>query len=63
LRALKTEVAFARADLRKLERDSASSAEALANAHARLAEAESRLSGWTDGMPASDNPLSAPETP
>jgi electron transport complex protein RnfC len=63
LRALKTEVAFARADLRKLERDPGSSAEALASARARLAEAESRLSGWADTLPASDNPSSAAESP
>ena len=42
-RALKTEVAFARADLRKLERDDSSAAEALAAARERLAQAESKL--------------------
>ena len=42
-RALKTEVAFARADLRKLERDDGSAADALAAARERLAQAESRL--------------------
>ena len=42
-RALKTEVAFARADLRKLERDDSSAAEALTAARERLAQAESRL--------------------
>jgi electron transport complex protein RnfC len=42
-RALKTEVAFARADLRKLERDDNSAAEALAAARQRLADAEQRL--------------------
>jgi len=42
-RALKTEVAFARADLRKLERDTDSPADALAAARQRLADAESQL--------------------
>ncbi|NRH29321.1 electron transport complex subunit RsxC [Pseudomonas sp. MS19] len=42
-RALKTEVAFARADLRKLERDDNSAAEALESARARLADAEQKL--------------------
>jgi electron transport complex protein RnfC len=42
-RALKTEVAFARADLRKLERDDSSAAEALTAARERLAQAESKL--------------------
>ena len=42
-RALKTEVAFARADLRKLERDDSSATEALAAARERLAQAESKL--------------------
>ena len=42
-RALKTEVAFARADLRKLERDDGSAADALAAARERLAQAESKL--------------------
>jgi electron transport complex protein RnfC len=42
-RALKTEVAFARADLRKLERDENSPAEALAAARQRLADAENQL--------------------
>ncbi|WP_445938251.1 electron transport complex subunit RsxC [Pseudomonas sp.] len=42
-RALKTEVAFARADLRKLERDDSSAADALAAAHQRLADAERQL--------------------
>jgi len=42
-RALKTEVAFARADLRKLERDESATAEALQAARARLAEAETKL--------------------
>lgn len=43
LRALKTEVAFARADLRKLERDDAASSEALDAARTRLAAAEQAL--------------------
>ncbi|MDP2745335.1 electron transport complex subunit RsxC [Pseudomonas sp.] len=42
-RALKTEVAFARADLRKLERDTDSPADALEAARQRLADAESQL--------------------
>jgi electron transport complex protein RnfC len=42
-RALKTEVAFARADLRKLERDDSSAAEALEQARSRLSEAERQL--------------------
>ncbi|WNF48328.1 electron transport complex subunit RsxC [Pseudomonas sp. SG20056] len=42
-RALKTEVAFARADLRKLERDDNSAADALATARQRLADAERQL--------------------
>jgi len=42
-RALKTEVAFARADLRKLERDDSSDSDALAAARQRLAEAEQQL--------------------
>jgi len=42
-RALKTEVAFARADLRKLERDQNSAADALATARQRLAQAEQQL--------------------
>jgi len=42
-RALKTEVAFARADLRKLERDESATAEALEAARTRLAEAETKL--------------------
>ncbi|TKD39389.1 electron transport complex subunit RsxC [Azotobacter chroococcum] len=43
LRALKTELAFARADLRKLERDEAADPPALESARTRLAEAERRL--------------------
>ncbi len=46
-RALKTEVAFARADLRKLEREDSSSADALAAARSRLAEAERKLQEHT----------------
>ncbi len=42
-RALKTEVAFARADLRKLERDENADPAALEAARARLAEAEQKL--------------------
>jgi electron transport complex protein RnfC len=42
-RALKTEVAFARADLRKLERDESSTTDALEAARSRLAEAERKL--------------------
>jgi electron transport complex protein RnfC len=42
-RALKTEVAFARADLRKLEREADSPTEALKAARARLSEAERKL--------------------
>jgi electron transport complex protein RnfC len=45
-RALKTEVAFARADLRKLERDDNSSADALAAARQRLATAEQQLAEY-----------------
>ena len=47
-RALKTEIAFARADLRKLERDEASEASAIEAAQARLNEAESKLQAHTD---------------
>jgi electron transport complex protein RnfC len=42
-RALKTEVAFARADLRKLQHDSNSASAALDRAQQRLAEAEGKL--------------------
>ena len=42
-RALKTELAFARADLRKLERDENADPAALEAARARLAEAEQKL--------------------
>lgn len=47
-RALKTEVAFARADLRKLERDDSSAADALAAARQRLTDAESKLQEHAD---------------
>ena len=43
LKALKTEVAFARADLRKLEREGQAAAETLDAARTRLAEAERKL--------------------
>ncbi|WAC43721.1 electron transport complex subunit RsxC [Pseudomonas sp. SL4(2022)] len=43
-RALKTEVAFARADLRKLERDEHAATDALEQARVRLADAEQKLS-------------------
>jgi Na+-translocating ferredoxin:NAD+ oxidoreductase subunit C len=43
-RALKTEVAFARADLRKLERDEHAAPDALEQARVRLADAEQKLS-------------------
>ena len=46
-KALKTEVAFARADLRKLERDDNASADALTTARSRLAEAERKLAEAT----------------
>lgn len=47
-RALKTDVAFARADLRKLERDETSAANAIEAARARLSEAERKLQDHTD---------------
>jgi electron transport complex protein RnfC len=46
-RALKTELAFARADLRKLERDDSSDAAVLAAARQRLAQAELQLEAHT----------------
>ncbi|MGE8294786.1 MAG: electron transport complex subunit RsxC [Pseudomonas sp.] len=46
LKALKTEVAFARADLRKLERDESAAADALEQARTRLAEAERKLAEY-----------------
>ncbi|ACO78136.1 electron transport complex protein RnfC [Azotobacter vinelandii CA] len=46
LRALKTELAFARADLRKLERDETIDPPVLESARTRLAEAERRLAGY-----------------
>ncbi|MGQ7958522.1 electron transport complex subunit RsxC [Pseudomonas sp. SP16.1] len=45
-KALKTEVAFARADLRKLERDERAAGEALEQARTRLAEAERQLAAY-----------------
>ena len=45
-KALKTEVAFARADLRKLERDESAAGEALEQARTRLAEAERKLAEY-----------------
>ncbi|AFN77016.1 electron transport complex protein RnfC [Stutzerimonas stutzeri DSM 10701] len=47
-RALKTEVAFARADLRKLERDADSDADLVEAARLRLSEAERKLQEHTD---------------
>ncbi|UPQ81849.1 electron transport complex subunit RsxC [Pseudomonas knackmussii] len=47
-RALKTDVAFARADLRKLERDETSATNAIEAARARLSEAERKLQEHTD---------------
>ncbi|MGN5595762.1 electron transport complex subunit RsxC [Stutzerimonas nitrititolerans] len=47
-RALKTEVAFARADLRKLERDADSDADLVEAARQRLNEAERKLQEHTD---------------
>ena len=49
-RTLKTELAFARADLRKLERNDASDPEALAVAQLRLSEAEHKLQAHTDSL-------------
>ncbi|CAM3750059.1 electron transport complex subunit RsxC [Ectopseudomonas alcaliphila] len=46
LKALKTEVAFARADLRKLERDDNTASETLELARSRLAEAERKLAEY-----------------
>ncbi|MGA4529525.1 electron transport complex subunit RsxC [Ectopseudomonas chengduensis] len=45
-KALKTEAAFARADLRKLERDESAAGEALEQARTRLAEAERKLNEY-----------------
>ena len=45
-KALKTEVAFARADLRKLERDESAASEALEQARNHLAEAERKLAEY-----------------
>ncbi|MFV0455318.1 MAG: electron transport complex subunit RsxC [Pseudomonas sp.] len=47
-RALKTEVAFARADLRKLERDTGSDAALVEAARQRLSDAERKLQEHTD---------------
>ena len=47
-RALKTEVAFARADLRKLERDADSDSALVEAARQRLQEAERKLQEYTD---------------
>lgn len=47
-RALKTEVAFARADLRKLERATDSDTAAIEAARQRLSEAERKLQEYTD---------------
>ena len=49
-RALKTDVAFARADLRKLERGEASEAGAIEAAQVRLSEAERKLQEYTDSL-------------
>ncbi|MDH1562066.1 electron transport complex subunit RsxC [Pseudomonas sp. MDMC224] len=46
LKALKTDIAFARADLRKLERDESAAGEALEQARTRLAEAERKLNEY-----------------
>ena len=54
-RALKTDVAFARADLRKLERDDADSA-AIETARQRLHEAERTLQEHTDSQGAAPMP-------
>ncbi|MBP8884073.1 MAG: electron transport complex subunit RsxC [Pseudomonas sp.] len=45
-KALKTEAAFARADLRKLERDESAAGEALEQARTRLTEAERKLNEY-----------------
>ncbi|WP_313479145.1 electron transport complex subunit RsxC [Stutzerimonas kunmingensis] len=47
-RALKTELAFARADLRKLERDENAESAAIDAARARLSEAERQLAEYQD---------------
>ncbi|WP_181295608.1 electron transport complex subunit RsxC [Pseudomonas sp. Q2-TVG4-2] len=49
-RALKTDLAFARAELRKLERNEASEASALEAARIRLSEAERKLQQHTDAL-------------
>ncbi|MCW3149999.1 electron transport complex subunit RsxC, partial [Stutzerimonas stutzeri] len=48
LRALKTEVAFARADLRKLERDASTADDLLESTRARLQAAEQQLAEYQD---------------
>ena len=55
-RVLKTDVAYARADLRKLERDAASDASAIEAARARLDEAERKLQAYTDSLGAEAPP-------
>ncbi len=47
-RALKTELAFARADLRKLERDEIAESAAIDAARARLSEAERQMAEYQD---------------
>ena len=49
-RTVKTDLAFARADLRKLERDEASDPAALSAAQLRLTEAEHKLQAHTDSL-------------
>ena len=51
-RTLKTDLALARADLRKLERNEASEADAVETARARLADAEHKLQQHTDSQAA-----------
>ena len=51
LKALKTEVAFARADLRKLERDEQAAPDALEKARQRLANAEGQLAEHSNAQP------------
>jgi Na+-translocating ferredoxin:NAD+ oxidoreductase subunit C len=54
-RALKTDLAFARAELRKLQRDEASEASAIETAQVRLSEVERKLQQHTDSLGA-DSP-------
>ena len=49
-RTLKTDLAFARADLRKLERDDAADPDAISAAKSRLSEAEQKLQAHTDSL-------------